>query len=111
MRAGAATEDGRGGNGDAPARFWAELGRAFRRTPLGRLKIRRVRRLRVRETISLGERRLVAIVECDEREFLVGATGQAITLLAPLGAAAAAGANKDSSEEQPTLGRAVGAGR
>jgi hypothetical protein len=110
MRAGEAAADGRGGSGDALARFWTELGCAFRRTPLGRLKIRRARRLRVRETISLGERRLVAIVECDEREFLVGATGQAISLLAPLGAAGA-GASRDSFGEQSALGRAAGAGR
>ena len=102
----AAGEDGRGGRGDLFARFLAELGRAFRRTPLGRLKIRRARRLRVRETISLGERRLVAIVECDEREFLVGATGQTISLLAPLGAAA-----RVSLEEEPARSRAARAGR
>jgi Flagellar biosynthesis protein, FliO len=109
MRAGTAAEDGGGGSGDALGRFWAEMGRAFRRTPFGRLKIRRSRRLRVRETISLGERRLVAIVECDEREFLVGATGQTISLLAPLGASAAP-ANRVRFEEEPALGRAAGAG-
>ncbi len=109
MRAGAAADGGSGGSGDALGRFWAELGRAFRRTPFGRLKIRRARRLRVRETISLGERRLVAIVECDEREFLVGATGQTISLLAPLGAPAGS-ADRVCFEEEPALGRAARAG-
>jgi flagellar biogenesis protein FliO len=104
----AESEAGEGGRGDAFGRFLAELGRAFRRTPLGRLKIRRARRLRVRETLSLGERRLVAIVECDEREFLVGATGQTISLLAPLGAAAA---GRVSFEEEPARTRAAQAGR
>jgi len=102
----AAGENGRGGSGNLFVHFLAELGRAFRRTPLGRLKIRRARRLRVRETISLGERRLVAIVECDEREFLVGATGQTISLLAPLGAAWVS-----PEEEQPARSRAARAGR
>jgi flagellar biogenesis protein FliO len=55
-----------------------------RRASLLRLSIRRERRLRLRETLSLGERRLVAIVECDRKEFLVAATGQTISLLAPL---------------------------
>jgi flagellar biogenesis protein FliO len=94
--------------GDAFSRFLAELGRAFRRTPLGRLKIRRARRLHLRETLSLGERRLVAIVECDEREFLVGATGQTISLLSPLGAAAAKCVPR---EEEPARSRAARAGR
>lgn len=110
MRAGtAAAEEWRGGSGDAFGRFLAELGRAFRRTPFGRLKIRRARRMRLRETLSLGERRLVAIVQCDEREFLVGATGQTISLLAPLGTAAAASCV--SFEEEPARSRAAQAGR
>lgn len=109
MRAGMAAEDGRGGSGDMFARFLGELGRAFRRTPFGRLKIRRARRLHLRETLSLGERRLVAIVECDEREFLLGAAGQTISLLAPLGAAAVA--EPGSLEEQPARSRAARAGR
>lgn len=108
MRGGVAAGDGRGGSGDVFARFLAELGRAFRRTPFGRLKIRRARRLHLRETLSLGERRMVAIVECDDREFLVGATGQSVSLLSPLGAPAASGV---SFEGQPARSRAARAGR
>ncbi|MDE3136954.1 MAG: flagellar biosynthetic protein FliO [Acidobacteriota bacterium] len=109
MSATTRAEVARSASGDAFGRFLAELGRAFRKTPLARLRIRRTRRLRLRETLSLGERRLVAIVECDEREFLVGATGQTISLLARLGDAAAAPSNA-SFEEEPALTRAAQAG-
>lgn len=74
----------RDGNGAGLTGFLGELLRTFRRTRLGRLKMRRERRLRLRETLSLGERRLVAILACDQREFLVAATGQTVSLLAPL---------------------------
>jgi flagellar biogenesis protein FliO len=107
MRLGA--EDMRTGRDGVLKTFWAELGRAFRRTPLGRLKIRRARRLHVRETLSLGERRMVAIVQCDEREFLVGATGQMISLLAPLGDGVTA-ANGHSFEEEPEMVRSARVG-
>jgi flagellar biogenesis protein FliO len=86
-RAVAELEAGRGNGTDFFTVFLSGLRRALHRTPLGRLKIRRDRRLRLRETLSLGERRLVAIVECDRQEFLVAATAQAISLLAPLGEA------------------------
>lgn len=91
-----ATDDVGNGPPSAGARILAslcaEFRRVFRRTPLARLKIRRDRRLRLRETLSLGERRLVAILECDSREYLVAATGQTVSLLAPLEPPAAAGA-------------------
>lgn len=64
--------------------FLRNLLRAFRQTPLARLAIRSDRRLRLRETLSLGDRRVVAILECDRKEFLVAATAQSISLLAPL---------------------------
>lgn len=108
MSAPTQAETVRSASGGAFGRFLAELGRAFRKTPLARLRIRRTRRLRLRETLSLGERRLVAIVECDEREFLVGATGQTISLLARLGDAAAA--SNASFEEEPALTRAAQVG-
>jgi len=43
---------------------------------------RRSRRLRVCETLSLGERRFLAIVEFDHQEFLVGGGGNSLELLA-----------------------------
>lgn len=75
----------RGNGAQIFSSFLGELSRAFRRTPFGRVGLRRDRRrLRLRETLSLGERRLVAIVQCDRKEFLVAATGQTVSLLAPL---------------------------
>jgi len=45
---------------------------------------RKVRRLRVCETLSLGERRFLAVIEFDRQEFLVGGTGNSLVLLARL---------------------------
>ena len=47
-------------------------------------KTRKTRRLRVCETLSLGERRFVAVIEFDRQEFLVGGTGSSLELLARL---------------------------
>jgi len=57
-------------------RFWQALRRA--------VKPRKVRRLRVRETLSLGDRRFVAVIEFDRQEFLVGGSGNSLQLLARL---------------------------
>jgi len=43
-----------------------------------------VRRLRVCETLPLGERRFLAIIEFDRQEFLVGGSGNSLELLARL---------------------------
>jgi flagellar biogenesis protein FliO len=48
------------------------------------VKARKTRRLRVCETLSLGERRFLAVIEFDRQEFLVGGTGSSLTLLARL---------------------------
>jgi len=52
-----------------------------RSSSLGKVACRRERRLRVCETVSLGERRLVALIQFDNRPLLVGVTGNSITLL------------------------------
>jgi hypothetical protein len=36
------------------------------------------------ETLSLGERRFLAVIEFDRQEFLVGGTGNSLELLAQL---------------------------
>ena len=105
------TPNAAAGNGGQGTRgflsdFFGELARHFRRMKLARLSIRRERRLRLRETLALGERRLVAIVECDGREFLVAATGQTISLLAPLDSAPGG-----EREEEAARSRAARAGR
>src|SRR5271157_739402 len=48
------------------------------------VKSRKTRRLRVCETLSLGERRFLAVIEFDRQEFLVGGTGSSLELLARL---------------------------
>ena len=45
---------------------------------------RRERRLRLCETLSLGEKRFLAVVEFQRQEFLVGGTGSSIVLLTRL---------------------------
>ncbi len=48
------------------------------------VKARKVRRLRVCESLSLGERRFFAVIEFDRQEFLVAGTGNSLVLLARL---------------------------
>jgi flagellar biogenesis protein FliO len=69
----------------SPAQLgWAimlkELWHRIQRTVL----TRKVRRLRVLETLALGERRFLAIVEFDRQEFLLGGSGSSLLLLARL---------------------------
>ena len=45
---------------------------------------RKARRLRVCETLSLGDRRFLAVIEFDRQEFLVGGSGNSLELLARL---------------------------
>ena len=50
----------------------------------GLVRNRRDRRLRLCETLSLGEKRFLAVVEFQRQEFLVGGTGSSIVLLTQL---------------------------
>jgi flagellar biogenesis protein FliO len=45
---------------------------------------RKTRRLRVRETLSLGDKRFLAVIEFDHQEFLVGGSGNSFALVARL---------------------------
>jgi flagellar biogenesis protein FliO len=47
---------------------------------------RRPRRLKLCESLSLGEKRLVAVIEYDDQRFLVAATAHNVSLLQALGA-------------------------
>ena len=51
------------------------------KSSLGKVASRRERRLRLCETVSLGERRLVALIQFDNQLILVGVSGSSITLL------------------------------
>ena len=50
----------------------------------GAAAVRKRRRLRVCESLSLGERRFIALIEFDHQEFLVGGSGNSLELLARL---------------------------
>jgi flagellar biogenesis protein FliO len=56
---------------------------------LGQVRVRRVnKRLQLRETVSLGDKRFVAIVEVDGQQFLLGGSQSSVSMLAQLGAEA-----------------------
>jgi flagellar biogenesis protein FliO len=67
-----------------PQAVWAAPLRNLGHWILSAVKSRKSRRLRVCETLSLGERRFVAIIEFDRQEFLVGGSGNSLELLARL---------------------------
>jgi flagellar biogenesis protein FliO len=66
------------------ASLWARISTSFLK-----IRVNRRRTLRLSETLSLGEKRIVAVVEFDNQRFLIGATQQNITLLQSLGPATA----------------------
>jgi len=67
---------------------------------LSQLGQRPSRRLRLSETLSLGERRFVAVIEFEQSRFLVGGTASSIVLLTQL---------SQSSEKNPGAGNIDGA--
>lgn len=62
------------------ATIWSRLGRYWRLIRVERAP----RRLRVRETLEIGEKRQLLLVDADGRQFLIGAAGNCLTLLAEL---------------------------
>ncbi len=64
------------------AKFWNEVSAWWGR--LQRLGRRAPKRLRLCESLGLGERRFVAVVEFDRARFLVGGTSSSLSLLARL---------------------------
>jgi len=68
-----------------------------------RMSARTAKRLRLCETLPLGERRFVAVVEFENERFLLGGTASSLALLARLPEADANPANlaKDLSGEEP----------
>ncbi|MGD0929814.1 MAG: flagellar biosynthetic protein FliO [Candidatus Korobacteraceae bacterium] len=60
--------------------WWASLWRA-----LPAVRVRRApRRLRLCESLSLGEKRLVAVIQYEDQKFLVGGGAGSVALLARL---------------------------
>lgn len=70
----------------APGDLWRRARACWDR--MLRLRRRAPRRLRLCESLSLGERRVVAVVEFEHSRFLVGGTSASLVLLARLGDAA-----------------------
>jgi hypothetical protein len=68
---------------------WACIARLGRSHP---------RRLRLAETLPLGERRFVAVLEFEEFRFLLGGTASSLVLLARLDAGAQENENRSSRE-------------
>lgn len=65
-----------------------------------RLAERPPRRLRLSESLALGERRFVAVIEFEQRRFLVGGTSQSLVLLAKLEGRGAGIDEPAAAEEQ-----------
>jgi len=57
------------------------------------------RALRLCESIGLGERRFVALVQCEQDRFLIGGTGNSIALLAKLESAKSHNENRGMGGE------------
>jgi len=87
-----------GGNHLARILHWlAALGRSWRSHP--------ARQLRLRETLALGERRFIAVVEFEREKFLIAGTGSSVAMLTALPSAGSVKENLDCEaqhEEVPT---------
>jgi hypothetical protein len=66
-----------------PVELWRQVRAWWKR--LRRLTQRAPRRLRLCDSLPLGERRFVAVVEFERSRFLVGGTSSSLVLLARLG--------------------------
>lgn len=64
---------------------------------------RRERTLRLCETLPLGEKRLLAVVQFEGRRFLIGATNQSISLLDRLDSAAGQRTKSEPDRESTFL--------
>jgi flagellar biogenesis protein FliO len=67
-----------------------------------RLRLHPPRRLRLCESLPLGERRFVAVVEFERVRFLVGGTSASLVLLAQLGPAEDQAASPTNDRNDPT---------
>ena len=65
--------------GSISTSLWAYIASA-----VSKIAAARSRELRLCETLSLGDKRMLAIIECDHQRFLIAATPQSISLLQSL---------------------------
>jgi flagellar biogenesis protein FliO len=77
----------------------AWLRRAVERLTAGWRRHEGTRQLRLCETVALGEKRVVALVEVDGERFLIGGAGPNLTLLSKLPAARRSGHGQRRSGE------------
>jgi Flagellar biosynthesis protein, FliO len=85
-----------------PEHFWQSIGKAW--ASIRRLGQHQPKRLRLCETLALGEHRFVAVVEFERIRFLIGGTQASLVLLAPLDNIDGEnidGGNKDRTEAEP----------
>jgi hypothetical protein len=62
--------------------------------------IKTTKRLRVAETVSLGEKRFVALISVEGREFLIGGGSSGVSLLTALGSAKGSADRSDAELEE-----------
>jgi len=93
-------------NGAGSGSLWATLGRVFSVFAEHVAGVhhcfkrrRSARRLRLSETLSLGEKRFLAVVQFQQQEFLVGGTGNSIALLARLDSSGAMPDSQTGNQE------------
>lgn len=65
-----------------------------------RWRTRSPRQLQLCESLALGERRFVAIVQCEQRRFLIGATANSVVMLTQLSGRAECGTKADQEERE-----------
>ena len=93
-------------NGAGSRGLWATVGKIFAVVAAHVAGVhksfkrrRSMRRLRLSETLSLGEKRFLAVVQFQQQEFLVGGTGNSIALLARLDSSGAMAEGQTGNEE------------
>jgi flagellar biogenesis protein FliO len=69
---------------DAIAGLVRRLSRGLRWLKLGGWRSHSSRQLRLLETLALGERRFVAVIEFEQEKFLIGGSGNSVAMLATL---------------------------
>jgi flagellar biogenesis protein FliO len=81
----------------SPSTFWLQVFALWER--ILRLSRRAPRRLRLCESLALGDRRFVAVVEFETARFLLGGTPSSVVLLSRLSDAGALDDGKDKDGE------------
>ena len=67
-----------------PIRLWSVLVAAFRTLRTRLAAVRPVRHLRVCESVPLGEKRFLAVVQFERNRFLIGCAANSVVLLTRL---------------------------